>query len=113
MADEIKQTTEGIVVPLTGFTGEYVTFRKEWTFADIENIGKYIPGTGGCFDKLVDVVVDWKITDNQGNEIKFDAKAIKADHSLLDHLTAKKARAITMSAFAAYNEAGKLDPLAS
>lgn len=113
MTDEVKTTPQGIVVPLTDFPGEYIVFAKEWTFGDIDNIGKFIPGTAGAIDQLLNVIIDWSITDVKGNQIVFDSVAMKKDHSLLYNLSARKARAITMSAFVAYNEAGKVSPLQS
>lgn len=103
---------DGILVALGAeFPGEWVKFKRDWLFGEIDDIGIYIPGTRFAIAATVKMVVDWNIKDKDGATIAFDAAALAINLSILRTLTAPRARALCSVAFAAYAAASRPDPL--
>ena len=110
-----KTPDGGILVPLRGFPGEYVVFETRWTFANIRDTARWAPGMPQSLIGAIKMIVDWKIKDVDGNLIHFDRALLLQDPELrvLDNVDSGRCVAISYAASTAYQESGKLDPLAS
>jgi len=109
---EPKIEADGVLVALgTPFPGEWVKFKRQWLFGDIDDIGNFIPGTRFAVLAAIATVVDWNIKDTSGALIVFDKEALTKDTTPLKNLSAERARALCTMAFVAYAAASRPDPL--